>query len=141
MTDSTRITSLRYALIATGVIFIAGLETLVQIWPSGWHWGMGHSHYWNMIVAVYATLGIFLIRASRDPLGNLSLIWFTVWSSVAHSLAMALSALGDTAERGHLIGDVPALLIIAAALTLVTQRASRTEIITPGVRWATRDAA
>ncbi len=141
MTASPRISALRYALIATGVIFIFGLETLVQVWPSGWHWGMGHSHYLNMILAVYATLGIFLIRASRDPLGNLSLIWFTVWSSVAHSLAMTVSALQDSAERGHLIGDVPALLIIAATLTILTQRARRTEVVRPGIRWEAPSAA
>jgi hypothetical protein len=141
MTTSTHITALRYALIATGVIFIFGLETLGQVWPSGWQWGIGHSHYWPMIVSVYATLGAFLIRASRDPLGNLSLIWFTVWSNLAHSLAMAFSALQDSAERGHLIGDVPALLIISAALTILTQRACRTEVVTPGIRWETRSAA
>ncbi len=141
MTASPRISALRYALIATGVIFIFGLETLVQVWPSGWHWGMGHSHYLNMILAVYATRGIFLIRASRDPLGNLSLIWFTVWSSVAHSLAMTISALQDSAERGHLIGDVPALLIIAATLTILTQRARRTEVVRPGIRWEAPSAA
>ena len=141
MTTSTRITPLRYALIATGVIFIFGLETLGQVWPSGWHWGIGHSHYWPMIVSVYATLGAFLIRASGDPLGNLSLIWFTIFSSVVHSLAMGLSALQDPAEGGHLIGDVPALLIIAAALTILTQRACRTEVVTRGIRWETRSAA
>jgi hypothetical protein len=140
MTGATRITTLRYALIATGVIFIFGIDTLAHVWPSGWHWGMGHSHYWPMILAVYATLGIFLIRASRDPLGNLSLIWFTIWSSVAHSLAMTVSAVQDPAERGHLIGDVPALLILAGALTILTQRASRTEIAR-FARRATRSAA
>jgi hypothetical protein len=140
MTGDTRITTLRYALIATGVIFIFGIDALAQVWPSGWHWGMGHSHYWPMILAVYATLGIFLIRASRDPLGNLSLIWFTIWSSVAHAVAMTVSALQDPAERGHLVGDVPALLIVAGALTILTQRASRTEIAR-FARRATRSAA
>jgi len=30
-----------------------------------------------MIVGIYATLGIFLLLASRDPLAHRSLIWFT----------------------------------------------------------------
>ena len=140
MTGATRITALRYSLIATGMIFIFGIATLAQVWPTGWHWGMGHSHYWPMILGVYATLGIFLIRASRDPLGNRSLIWFTVWSSVVHALVMGASALQDPAERGHLIGDVPALVIIAGALTILTQRASRIEVA-PFARRATRSAA
>jgi len=135
MSTSTRIAALRYALIATGVIFIFGIVTLAQVWPSGWKWGMGHSHYWPMILAVYATLGVFLIRASSDPLGNRSLIWFTVWSSVAHALAMTVSAINDPAERGHLVGDVPALLIVAGALAILTLRASsQTRVTDLGAR-------
>jgi hypothetical protein len=72
-------------LIATGVIFIGAIWTLAQVWPSGWSWGVGHSHFWPMILGVYATLGFFLIKASRDPLANQSLIWFAVWSSVVHA--------------------------------------------------------
>jgi uncharacterized protein DUF6632 len=123
MTGSTRIAPLRYALIGTGVIFILGIQTLAWVWPSGWSWGVGHSHYWPMILGVYATLGVFLIRASSDPLANRSLIWFTVWSSVVHALVMGASAVGDPAEKGHLVGDVPALLIVAVALGIVARRA------------------
>jgi len=43
-----------------------------------------------MIVGIYATLGVFLILTARDPLAHLSLIWFTVWSSVVHSGIMAV---------------------------------------------------
>ena len=37
-----------------------------------------------MIIGVYATLGVFLLIASRNPYAHKSLIWFTVWSSVVH---------------------------------------------------------
>jgi hypothetical protein len=128
---------LRYAMIAIGLIFIAGIWTLSVVWPSGWSWGMGPSHYWPMILGVYATLGIFLIRASGDPLANLSLIWFTVWSSVVHAVVMAASAVKDPAEAGHLIGDVPALLIVAAALAILTRRAEAEAVpVQPGARRA-----
>jgi hypothetical protein len=33
-----------------------------------------------MILGIYATLGVFLIIASRDPAAHWSLIWFAVWS-------------------------------------------------------------
>jgi hypothetical protein len=33
---------------------------------------------------------------------------------------MTAQALGDGAERGHLIGDVPALLLVAIVLGLLT---------------------
>ena len=134
MSGSARIAALRYALIATGVIFIGGIWTLAQVWPSGWSWGVGHSHFWPMILGVYATLGIFLIKASRDPLANQSLIWFTVWSSVVHALVMAASAVGDPAERWHLVGDVPALLVVAGALTVLTRRVVRAETANLGFR-------
>ena len=130
MTGSTRIAALRYSMIGVGGFFIFGIKTLAWVWPSGWSWGVGHSHYWPMILGVYATLGIFLIIGSRDPLANRSLIWFTVWSSVVHSLVMAGSALMDRAETGHLIGDVPALLVVAIGLGVVARRAETPTAVT-----------
>lgn len=122
MSGLNRIAALRYVLIATGAIFTFGLYPLTQLWPSGWSWGTGPSHYSMMIVGVYGTLGLFLIAASRDPLGNRSLIRFTAWSSAVHAVIMAVQALMDPAEAGHLVGDVPALLLVAGALAWLTPR-------------------
>ena len=105
-----------------GVVFIVGIYPLSLIWPSGWSWGTGHSHYLMMILGLYATLGVFLLIASRNPPAHRSLIWFTVWSSVVHAVIMAVQAFGDPAERGHLWGDVPALLVIAIVLAVLTPR-------------------
>jgi hypothetical protein len=68
MSESTRLLALRIALIGTGAIFIFGIYPLGIVWPSGWTWGHGHSHYFMMIVGVYATLGVFLLLASRNPM-------------------------------------------------------------------------
>ena len=122
MSESNRLMALRIALIATGAIFIFGIYPLGIVWPSGWTWGHGHSHYLLMIVGVYATLGVFLLLASRDPEANRSIIWFTVWSSVVHAAIMAMQSFGDAAEHGHLIGDVPALLLVAVALGILAPR-------------------
>ncbi len=119
MSDETRLYWLRIALIVFGLIAVFGIYPLVLLWPSGWAWGHGHSHYLMMIIGIYATLGVFLLLASRDPLANKSLIWFTVWSSVVHAVIMAAQALGDGDERGHLLGDVPALLVIAIVLAVL----------------------
>ncbi|MCA6099920.1 DUF6632 domain-containing protein [Bradyrhizobium australafricanum] len=116
MSAETRLTCLRIALVAVGLIAIFAVYPLFQLWPSGWSWGHGHSHYPMMIVGIYATLGVFLLLAARDPLRHRSLIWFTVWSSVVHGGIMAVQAISDEAERGHLLGDVPALLLIALVL-------------------------
>jgi hypothetical protein len=116
---------LRVVLIVVGLIFTFGIYPLGVVWPTGWTWGQGHSHYLLMIIGVYATLGIFLLIASRNPAAHTSLIWFTVWSSVVHAVIMAGQALRDDAERGHLLGDVPALLIVAIALAALAPRAQR----------------
>jgi len=114
---------LRIALRLVGLIFIFGIYALSIVWPSGWVWHTGHtSHYLQMILGVYATLGVFLLIASRNPLAHLSLIWFTVWSSIVHAGIMAAQALANSDQRGHLFGDVPALLVVAAVLAVLTLR-------------------
>ena len=128
MSDANRLRYLRVALTVVGLIFIFGIYTLGIVWPSGWVWGEAGphafmpSHYLTMIIGVYATLGVFLLIASRTPTAHTSLIWFTVWSSLAHAGIMAAQGLTDGAEHGHLIGDVPALLVVAIVLAVLTPR-------------------
>jgi hypothetical protein len=122
MADASRLGPLRVVLVAVGLIFTFAIYPLGVLWPSGWTWGQGHSHYLMMIIGIYATLGIFLLITSRDPLAHRSLIWFTVWSSLVHAGIMAVQAYRDPMERGHLIGDVPALLVVAIALAALTPR-------------------
>jgi Family of unknown function (DUF6632) len=122
MADERRLTNLRIALILVGVIFLFGIYPLMIIWPSGWTWHTGHSDYPMMIVGVYATLGVFLILAARKPLENLSLIWFTVWSSAVHAAIMLVQALEQPEHYGHLVGDIPALIFVAVLLGVLTPR-------------------
>ncbi|WP_423822322.1 DUF6632 domain-containing protein [Salinisphaera sp. SPP-AMP-43] len=121
MTAINRLKYLRVVLVLAGFASLA-LYPLMVLWPSGWSWHVGHSEYPMMLVGIYATLGVFLILAARDPLANLSLIWFTVWSSAVHGAVMAVQAVTQPEQMGHLLGDVPALFIVAAALTLLTPR-------------------
>jgi hypothetical protein len=123
MTDQNRLRYLRTALLLVGVVFIVGIYPLTIIWPSGWAWhAEGHSDYLQMILGIYLTLGVFLIIASRNPLEHLSLIWFTVWSSIVHGGIMAVQALVNTHNIGHLWGDVLALFVVAIVLALLTPR-------------------
>jgi len=132
--DPTRF--LRIALRLVGVTFILGIYTFVNVWPSGWSWHAGQSHhlphYLQMILGVYATLGVFLLIASRNPLGHLSLIWFTVWSSIVHAGIMAAQALANPEQIAHLWGDVPALLVIAAILAFLTPRGTLATALASG---------
>ena len=131
--EPARIKYLRVALQLVGLIFIFGIYTLTIVWPSGWVWHTGHSsHYLQMILGVYATLGVFLFIASRNPLANLSLIWFTVWSSVVHGAVMAVQALANPDQIGHLWGDVPALLVVAAVLAFLTPRGTAATALAAG---------
>lgn len=126
MNATDRIRYLRVALVVVGITFVVGVYPLTIVWPSGWSWhGTGHSDYLEMILGIYATLGVFLILAARDPLEHLSLIWFTVWSSIVHGAIMAAQALVNSRHIGHLWGDVPALLVVAGALAALTPRKER----------------
>ncbi len=69
-----------------------------------------------MICGIYAVLGAYLIAAARDPSKHRSLISFTIWSSIVHAGIMAVQAIRDEHELSHMIGDVPALLLIAVVL-------------------------
>ena len=98
------------------------LYPLAVVWPSGWAWHSGApqaSNYFMMIVGLYATLGVFLLNAARKPGANLSLIWFAVWSSVVHAAIMAVQSFGGGHQMGHLLGDVPALLLVAVILSVL----------------------
>jgi hypothetical protein len=109
---------LQVVLVLFGIIACL-VYPLAMVWPSGWAWHHGApsaSHYFMMIVGVYATLGVFLFRAAANPAANRSLIWFTVWSSVVHGVIMGVQSLTAPEHIGHLLGDVPALLLGAIVL-------------------------
>ncbi|MBD2560043.1 MULTISPECIES: DUF6632 domain-containing protein [Nostoc] len=112
---------LQIALVVVGIAFLL-IYPLMNIWPSGWSWQPGQHEYEQMIVGIYGTLGVFLLRASRKPEAHLSLIWFTVWSSFVHALIMAVQAVIDPMEHGHLVGDIPALILVAVVLGFLASR-------------------
>jgi hypothetical protein len=122
MNEADRIKYLRLMLVIVGLVFIVGVYPLTIVWPSGWAWHDGQSDYLQMILGIYATLGVFLIIASRNPLAHRSLIWFTVWSSVVHGGIMGIQSLANPEHIGHLYGDVAALLLVAVALAYLMPR-------------------
>lgn len=122
MTESYRLKYLKIALIIVGFIFSFVIYPLTVFWPSGWSWHVGQSEYLQMILGIYFTLGVFLMIASKDPLANRSLIWFTVWSSVVHGGIMCVQAIVYPNYIGHFFGDVPALLIVAFVLAYLMPR-------------------
>lgn len=117
MTNELRLKYLSIALRVFGVIFIFGIYAMMMwIWPSGWGWEPRQPEYEQMIMGIYATLGVFLLMAARNPMAHLSLIWFTIWSSIVHGGIMFVQAIVDENERANLLGDVSALFLVAIAL-------------------------
>ncbi|WP_193165670.1 DUF6632 domain-containing protein [Microbulbifer hainanensis] len=117
MEATKRARLLKIALVVIGLIFIFGIYSMMMwIFPSGWGWTPRQPEYEQMIMGIYATLGVFLIRAARDPAANSSLIWFTIWSSIVHGAIMLVQALVDSTERTNLFGDIPALFLVAIVL-------------------------
>ena len=126
-----RTTLLKAALVVFGVAFLL-IYPLAIVWPSGWAWHQGapyESDYFMMIVAVYATLGVFLILAARNPDANRSLIWFTIVSSLVHAAVMAVQSFGMPEHMGHLMGDVPALAGVAVVLSILMLSRDKTTAV------------
>lgn len=128
MNTATQLRFLRIALVLVGLIFLFAVYPLMMAWwPSGWRWQPNQPQYEQMILGVYATLGVFLLIASRNPLQHRSLIWFTVWSSLVHAGIMAVQAFNAPSEHGHLFGDIPALIFVAVLLGVLTPRGAVAE--------------
>ena len=119
MAEDTKAKVLKIFLIVIGIFFVIGIYPMMYIiWPSGWGWEPAQSEYEQMIIGIYATLGVFLLIASKNPIEHRSLLWFTVWSSIIHGGIMLIQALVDKTGHEHhnLFGDVPALFAVAIIL-------------------------
>jgi hypothetical protein len=117
MQQEVKLKYLKIALYVFGVIFIVGVPAMMMvIWPSGWGWSPAQPEYEQMIMGIYITLGVFLVRAAKDPMANLSLISFTIWSSIVHAGIMLVQAIVDESEHANMLGDIPALFLVAFVL-------------------------
>ncbi len=123
MNETDRIRHLRLALRLLAAVMVLGFYPLTVLWPSGWSWHAGQSEYLQMIIGIYATLGVFLWLASAHPEQHQGLIAFTIWSSIVHGATMAVQSFADTRHLGHLYGDVLALFVAAAVLGWLSPRA------------------
>ncbi|MFS1524082.1 DUF6632 domain-containing protein [Microbulbifer sp. 2304DJ12-6] len=117
MNDAARAKYLSIALVVIGLIFIFAVYPMMTwISPSGWRWMPPQPEYEQILMGTYATLGIFLIRAAKNPTANASLIWFTIWSNLVHATIMLLQVLADPSERAHLVGNIPTFYVVAGVL-------------------------
>ena len=77
-----------------------------------------------MMMSLYATLGIFLLLASRNPSSHRSLIAFTAWSSFAHATVMGVQAYLNFIARRELLGVATFIVIGVALIALAPTRES-----------------
>ena len=104
--------ALKVVLVLVGLLFSAAVYPLLA---------MRLEEALRMMLSVYATLGIFLLLASRDPSANRSLIAFTAWSSFAHATVMAVQVFYNLIPRREALG-VLVLGIIAVTLVVLAPR-------------------
>ena len=117
--------ALKILLALVGLFFVAGIYPLIT--------SMMHpkqSDYPDqMMLAIYITLGVFLLLAIRNPAANRSLIAFTGWSSLAHAAVMAVQSIQLGNERTELpplgvIGVICVVLLVLAPTRQSRQLAS-----------------
>lgn len=77
----------------------------------------------TMQMAIYATLGVFLLLAARKPAAYRSVIAFAAWSSFAHAVTMgSLGFEMPALKMGFLIGSGILVVIGGALLVLLPRR-------------------
>lgn len=104
---------LQILLVFVGLLFLAAAYPLILF--------VRQDPALAMMLSVYSTLGIFLLRAVRNPSANRSLIGFTAWSSFAHAAVMAVQASRNIIQRRELVGVV-SLAVIGITLLVLTPR-------------------
>src|SRR6266852_3904466 len=104
--------ALKVVLVIVGLLFLATVYPLLFL--------VRDEPTLQMMLSIYATLGIFLLLASRNPSAHRSLIAFAAWSSFAHAATMAVQSIGDVHERLHLLIGVAMFVIIGLALIVVS---------------------
>jgi drug/metabolite transporter superfamily protein YnfA len=115
--------ALKVVLVLVGLLFSAGFYPLMVF--------VRQEPALAMMLSLYATLGIFLLLAARDPSANRSLIAFTAWSSFVHAALMAAQAFLNLIARGELIGS--AVLVVVGVTLIALAPAKSVERVSAAV--------
>jgi len=108
--------ALRIVLVVLGLLFCAAVYPLILM--------VKQDPALAMMMSLYATLGVFLLLASRNPSAHRSLIAFAAWSSFAHATVMSVQAYLNFIARRELIGSAVFILIGVALIALAPARQS-----------------
>ncbi len=132
VTPERKRTLLTVVLLATAAFLVLLLPFMFDLWPGGFRWAhpAPQPAYERMIIAIYFALGICLVPAALNPEQHVLLIDFTILSSVLHGMVMTYDAFKQEHEMTHLVGDVPVLFLLAAALIWLHPRWWREDRLT-----------
>jgi peptidoglycan/LPS O-acetylase OafA/YrhL len=109
--------ALKVVLVLVGLLFLAAIYPVTD---SLWHGAKPTEWGDDMFLAIYFTLGIFLLMAVRNPSAHRSLIAFTAWSSFAHGAVMAVLAVQNASERQGFLITVAILAVTGVVLIVLT---------------------
>ena len=109
--------TLKIVLVLVGLLFCAAVIPLMMM--------VKQDPALAMMMSLYATLGVFLLLAARNPSEHRSLIAFAAWSSFAHAAVMSFQALLNMIARRELIGSAVFILIGVALIGLAPARQPR----------------
>ena len=114
--------ALKVVLVLVGLLFAAAAYPAVSAL-----WNRDHSDTGDtMMMSIYATLGVFLLLAVRNPSAHRSLIAFAAWSGFAHAAVMSLLGLQIPPDReGFLIGAAILAVIGIVLLALAPAKQSQ----------------
>jgi hypothetical protein len=76
----------------------------------------------TMQMAIYATLGIFLLIAVRNPAAHRSLIAFAAWSSFAHAAVMSVLGFEMPTEKTGFLTASGVLVLLGVVLLALAPR-------------------
>ena len=112
---------LRVVLVLVGLLFSAGAYPAIGGLLDPVHSDTGDT----MLMAIYASLGIFLLMAVRNPTAHRSLIAFTAWSSFAHAAVMSTLGFEIASQRtGFLIASAVLVLVGVILIVLAPRKPS-----------------
>jgi uncharacterized protein DUF6632 len=110
--------ALKVVLVLVGLLFSAAAYPAI-----GGLLGPAHSDTGDtMQMGIYATLGVFLLLAVRNPSAHRSLIAFAAWSSFAHALVMSTLGFEIASERAGFLEASALLVAIGVTLILLAPR-------------------
>jgi hypothetical protein len=111
--------ALKVVLVVVGLFFLAAIYPAVD---SLLHGASPSDYGDDMMMSLYAALGVFLLIAVRNPPGHRSLIAFAAWSSFAHAFVMTTLGIHDASFRAGFVGGPAVLVLIGIILILLAPK-------------------